>query len=242
MKVGNLCNFDAYFLKEMAQLKHRRLIPRWLLPLLLVLIAVVLVAWSLYKDRHQPAMQENPDDPGLKFKQDSCIALMRTGDLLLRTGRDMTSRIFREMNQVDKTYSHAGLVVVENGYPFVYHSIGGEDNPDERLRRDSASFFISSVFNTGFGIARYQLSDSAINQLVSSVYQKFEMRPLFDMDFDLSTDDKLYCSEFVYKVMLEVTGDTGYIPRTSLLGHNFVGIDNLFMNPNAILVCELKYK
>ncbi len=240
-------NFDAYFLilPRVIQ-RQKRFLPRWLLPIGLVLMATFIIAWSLYKDHRVssagtgvPVLAANAWN---LHKRDSCLRLLQTGDLLLRTGNDMTSRIFRELNQFDKTYSHGGLVVVEGGYPFVYHSIGGEDNPDERLRRDSADFFMSPGNNLGFAIARYRFPDSAAGNLETVIRDYYSRRPLFDMDFNLETDDRLYCSEFVYKAVITATGDTGFIPLTSMLGYRFVGIDNLFMNANAFFVCELKYK
>ncbi len=237
---------DFLILPRVIQTK-KRISPRWLLPVVLVMVATFIIAWSLYKDHNTSVTASVPvPDPAAAawnlHKRDSCLRLLRTGDLLLRTGNDMTSRIFRELNQFNKTYSHGGLVVIEDGYPFVYHSIGGEDNPDERLRRDSAVFFMSPANNLGFAIARYRFTDSAAGNLVAAIRTYYLRRPLFDMDFNLETDDKLYCSEFVYKAVTAATGDPRFIPLTSVLGYKFVGIDNLFINSNAFFVCELKYK
>jgi len=170
------------------------------------------------------------------------MGMLRTGDLVLRTGNDMTSRMFCEFNRVNKTYSHGGLVIVEDGYPFVYHSIGGEDNPGERLRRDSAQFFLSPANNLGFGIVRYNLGDTSLLRLKEVIGVYYRKRPLFDMDFSLETDDRLYCSEFVYKSLVAATGDSSFIRPTRFLGYEFIGIDDLFICPNAIFVCEIKYK
>jgi hypothetical protein len=206
----------------------------------------MIVGWSMYKDRSVAAGASSVRDSSLDLENrrvvDSCIQLLKTGDLLLRTGNDMTSRIFRELNQTNKTYSHAGLVVIEDGYPFVYHSIGGEDNPEERLRRDSASFFLSPQHNLGFAIARFHCADSIVGSMESEIKGWYARRPRFDMDFNLQSDDKLYCSEFVFKVMVAATGDPEFIPKSSVLGYSFVGIDNLFMNSHTFFVCELKYK
>src|SRR5205823_1030742 len=101
----------------------------------------------------------------------------------------------------NKTYSHSGIVVIEDGKPYVYHSIGGEDNPDAVLRRDPASFFFSPLNNFGFGIARYDMADSTIGKLKGIVKQYYKEKIKFDLDFDLKTDDRLYCAEFVYKAV-----------------------------------------
>lgn len=173
---------------------------------------------------------------------DSAIKMLHTGDIVMRTGNDVTSYMLSQINQRDKTYSHCGLVVVENGYPFVYHSIGGEDNPDERMRRDSASLFIAPYHNLGFGIARFSFSDGTAAVLQKIVAEFYKRRPLFDMDFDLKTEDKLYCAEFIYKAITRATADPDYIKTTSVVGYHFVGIDDLFLSEHAKTIWQVRYK
>ena len=132
--------------------------------------------------------------------------------------------------------------MIENGYPFVYHSIGGEDNPDERLRRDSASFFFSPLHNMGLGIIRYDLSAGQITQLGKVVRDYYAQRPRFDMKFDLSTDDQLYCSEFVYKALCRTTADTSYIGRSYHLKKPYIGIDDLYGSDHATFIWKMRYK
>jgi hypothetical protein len=173
---------------------------------------------------------------------DSAITLLRSGDLVLRTGIDVSSYMLRQMNQKDKTYSHCGIVMIEHGYPFIYHSIGGEDNPDARLRRDSASFFFSPLNNFGFGLARYDMTESQVNKLRQTVLQYYKEGRKFDLNFDLKTDDRLYCAEFVYKAVRVATDDTAYLATTSIFGYTFAGVDDLFMNKHTRLLWQVKYK
>lgn len=173
---------------------------------------------------------------------DSGISLLHSGDIVMRTGIDVSSYLLSQMNQTNKTYSHCGIVMIEHGYPFVYHSIGGEDNPDACLRRDSAVFFFSPYNNMGFGIARYDLTPAEIEKLGAVARQFYREKRKFDMDFDLKTDDRLYCAEFVYKAVIAATGDSTYIRPTSVLGYRFVGVDNLFINPHARVIWQVKFK
>lgn len=173
---------------------------------------------------------------------DSAVGQLNSGDLLMRTGNDVTSYMLSQINQVNKTYSHCGLVMVENGYPFVYHSIGGEDNPDERMRRDSASFFVSAYHNLGFGIARFDFSEHTLADLTDIVHEYYKAKPLFDMDFDLKTDDKLYCAEFIYKAITRATKDSNYIKPTALLSYRFVGVDDIFLSPHAKTIWQVRFK
>jgi hypothetical protein len=177
-----------------------------------------------------------------KCKVDSALSRMKTGYLVLRMGLDADSYLLARMNQKNKRYSHCGIVMVENGYPFVYHSIGGEDNPDERLRRDSANLFFSPRCNSAIAVVAYDFNDGQLSNLKKEVEAYYKKRPRFDMKFDLKTDDVLYCAEFVYKAVNKATGDPSYIGSTSYLGYRYVGIDDLFMNKHAHLLWQSQFK
>ncbi len=177
-----------------------------------------------------------------KLIMDTAVSLLKSGDIVLRRGLGADSYMLAEMNRKDKTYSHCGIVMIEGGYPFVYHSIGGEDNPDERLRRDSAVFFFSPLHNTHAAIVRYKFSEANISKLGEVVRQYYRTKPKFDLKFDLQTEDVLYCSEFVYRSVSQTMADTAYIHTSDLFGHRFVGIDDLFLNEHANVVWQTKFK
>jgi len=220
---------------------------------LVVLLAVLAATagWGSYqavanwKSQRSVTASESPrreDNRENRVAIDSAVRLLQSGDLVLRTGADAISVMLRQMNLRDKTYSHCGIVMVENGYPFIYHSIGGEDNPDERLRRDSASFFFSPVYNERLGVARFQIDTAQIGQLQQIVRRYYQARVPFDMDFDLGTDDRLYCAEFVYKAVQEATSDTAYFGKSSVLAKTYVGVDNLTDARHARIICDVRYK
>ena len=146
------------------------------------------------------------------------------------------------MNMEDKRYSHCGLVQIENGYPFVYHSIGGEDNPDEIIRRDSANFWFSPINNLAFAIYRYNIHDSLKERYMESAQEYYKIKLMFDLDFNLKSDERLYCSEMVYKAIKNTMKDSIFINTVDNLQRNYVGIDNLYMNPKAKLICQIRFK
>src|SRR5258708_7441868 len=73
--------------------------------------------------------------------------MIMPGDIIMRTGRDFTSEIMRNLCTQDKTYSHCGIASFENDSLFVYHAIGGEWNPDQKLRRDPFELFCNPFEN-----------------------------------------------------------------------------------------------
>ena len=190
-----------------------------------------------------PAVATAVPDP-LRYRAaiDSITAMLQTGDVALRRGRGPYSYILANLNQVDKTYSHCGLVVVEHGYPFVYHSIGGEDNPDERMRRDSATTFFTPQYNSDIAVARYPFSLAEKKKLTTVVHDFYKARPKFDLEFDLATDDKLYCSEFIAKAIDRTMNDTTYIKKTYAYNRWCAGIDALYINGHAHMLAKFKFE
>lgn len=165
---------------------------------------------------------------------------IRDGDLILRTGRDFTSDVMRRVSKIDTTYSHCGIAVWENDSLFVYHALGGEWNPDEKIRRDPLEVFCNPFESRGMGIYRYNINELAKDNLIKAA-KKYADYVLFDNRFDLSSDDRMYCSEYVYKCVEMATGDSTTIPTSTFNRIKFVSIDNLFINEIAKEIRRVKY-
>lgn len=217
-----------------------------ILIVLLVVGSSVLVAMKMsgHKDKsiRVSELKLHEADIANKHLADTAISLLRSGYVVLRMGLGADSRLLAQFSRKDKSYSHCGIVMIEKGQPYVYHSIGGEDNPDARLRRDPASVFFSPLHNTALAIVKYDLDDERVGELRKVVNTYYQQRPKFDMKFDLASDDKLYCAEFVYKAVNKAADDTAYIRTTSAAGIRFVGIDDLFINPHAHMVWQTRFK
>lgn len=217
--------------------------------LFLLFVASLLFFITGCEYRHKPVNSElvervnkRKNDPWNIHIVDSSIGLLKTGDIVVRRGNDITSYMLCQLNSKDKTYSHCGLVLVEDGYPYVYHCIGGEDNPDQVLRRDSAGFWLSAARNEAYGIVRTDIADSSLPRLNDLVRQYYGQRKKFDMQFDIVTEDRFYCAEFIYKTFNRSTGDNSFVEPVTVMGYTFVGIDNLFLNRHARFVCQIRFK
>ncbi len=162
---------------------------------------------------------------------DSLKKAVHTGDLVLRTGNDFTSEGLRSLNRRDETYSHCGIASIENDSLFVYHALGGEWNPDQKIRRDPLEVFAEPFSNRGIGLYRFPLSPDEIGTLMITVKKLHDMGIMFDMKFDLKSNDHMYCAEFVYKSYL--MGTNGKLQfNTSHIGNfAFIGVDDLFLQP-----------
>jgi hypothetical protein len=158
---------------------------------------------------------------------------LQQGDLVMRTGNDFTSEMLQQLCLTDKTYSHCGIVVIENDSAFVYHALGGDWNPDEKLRKDPFDLFCNPYENRGFGIFRFDLQSKEKNRLDSVSRDWYKKGLQFDMKFDLTTNDRLYCAEFITKAVEIATNRRITFSTTNIKGFQYEAPDNLFLNQHV---------
>jgi hypothetical protein len=152
------------------------------------------------------------------------------GDVVTRTGNDFTSQCLKSLNRNDKTFSHCGIASIENDTLFIYHAIGGEWNPDETIRRDLFEKFCTPTENNAVGVFRCKVSNEIKNKLIAKVKSFFNKNIKFDLDFDLKTDDKMYCTEFVYKSFLYASDSIVKFKHSFIKQFEFVGVDDITTN------------
>ncbi len=125
---------------------------------------------------------------------------IRTGDIILRSGRDITSYRIRELSEKDKTYSHAGIAYVVDTAVYIYHIVPPElyeNKADSILRMERLEDFAQPAHSFGFGIVRYPLSQDEIQKAIHYLDSLKSKKIAFDRLFDLTDSEKMYCSEMI---------------------------------------------
>ena len=163
------------------------------------------------------------------------------GDLIFRHGRGAISDALKLFSRHDPTYSHAGIISVENDRVFVYHAIGGEENPTNHLRKDPLELFCNPNDVHSFGMYRLDLDKIKLQKIDSIAADYYRNGLEFDTKFDLDSDDKMYCSEFVYKIILHVTCDKNYLHLSTVTGMTYVACDDLYLNSHCSCLYRYQY-
>lgn len=180
---------------------------------------------------------------GSKYLQrlDSTRPLIKSGDIILRDGTDEVSRTARSFNRVDTSFSHCGIVLLENDTLFVYHALGGNYNPSQKLRRDPIDNFCLPPEADRFAIYRYELAPQQYDSLNSIVRRYYAEGLRFDLYFNFLTDDRMYCSEFVFKCLnRSLSGALGKIIRARKWPFG-ISPDDLYLNEKCRLIKRIDY-
>jgi hypothetical protein len=186
--------------------------------------------------------------------------LVKDGDIIARDYEDPISQAVKRFNRIDPSYSHAGIVIIENGYPFVYHVLPNRKYNKGNICRDSLKRFSAASEINGFGIFRYHLPTGAVDVIKQQLWAWQAAGTQFDPWFSYSSDDQLYCSEMVAKliakaskgsIVFEFTRPTAlekqvYISRfpkakDHSLEDSVLAIDNLYMNPDCKTIARFTY-
>lgn len=173
---------------------------------------------------------------------DSIKHLIKDGDLITRTGIDFTSESLRSLNQRDQTYSHCGIAVVKNNNVYVYHALGGDFNPDQKLLLETFEEFADPYNHRGVGIFRYNIDSTAVRAVIETAERHFKTPVTFDMDFDPDTDKEMYCAEFVVKTYQYGSRGGLLFPYSKINDFLFWGVDDLFLHPACKPIFQIVYK
>lgn len=161
---------------------------------------------------------------------------IRSGDVVFIRGKSIRSAVVRLLEGSSRAYSHVGLVVLENGRPFIIHADPAPDVTSDRVVKEPWDVVISPKRITAATILRVA-DPSAADRLgiqASTVAQQFWRDALpFDHEFDLTTPQKLYCTELVWRAYMAAGID--------LRGSSF-GSDHKYLLPSDLiksgLLCE----
>ena len=187
--------------------------------------------------------------------------LLKDGDLVVRMNDDYTSQYIKNFNRHDKSYSHAGIVLCENGRPLVFHMVSGRENPDAKLKKDELGRFCNPQQNSAYGIFRYDIRPAEIERLKATILKWYTKGVKFDSAFNLETDDRMYCAEMISKALAQATrgritfettkltvteaklfSNYSHLPFEYTSRLRIISVDNLYVNPYCHLVKEYNYE
>lgn len=157
---------------------------------------------------------------------------LKTGYLIFRRGYGMDSIVAANFSNEEKRYSHAGIILVEDNEIFVVHS---EENLEKKFNGVVKERLSSYLENVNIW-AIYKYNDVEINKLTIYLSQVYLQNIKFDMDFDLESDDTMYCSEFIYKTFNSTTGKNIINASKLFLSKRYVTITDLYINKHTSLV------
>jgi len=232
----------------------------------LLSLVFVVVSCTDNKDNSTSAKTASLPDSVLKERWQVINVIkdsIRDGDLILRCGNDYISESLSDFSQQEKLYSHSGVAITDDGIMYVYSNMAGDINPDEIMRRDPVDSFITPANNVAVGIYRYDFTNEELGKLKQIIHSHYLNKLQFDMNFDLSTDDKMYCAEMIAKAVEDASSkrivfskslinqalkekylkkllEKKIVPSAKVADQKeYLALDNLYFNPHCREVTKI---
>ena len=166
--------------------------------LLLVLIVSILLFIIIYKLHSEAKQKQNVNNL-------NCDLVVKNGDLVFRKGRSIASRVVLITDRAS-SYSHVGVIYMLNEIPYVIHTVPDEsENGIDYVKMEKLSVFFSSEKasrGSVFRLKEQYMNSAKLAALTAKSY--FDDKIVFDDAFDLKSENKLYCTELVWKAYQKV--------------------------------------
>ncbi|MCK4638844.1 MAG: hypothetical protein KAT33_05445 [Bacteroidales bacterium] len=135
----------------------------------------------------------------------NCDLVVKNGDLVFRKGRSIASRVVLITDRAS-SYSHVGVIYMLNEIPYVIHTVPDEsENGIDYVKMEKLSVFFSSEKasrGSVFRLKEQYMNSAKLAALTAKSY--FDDKIVFDDAFDLKSENKLYCTELVWKAYQKV--------------------------------------
>ncbi len=166
--------------------------------LLLGLIVSILLFIIIYKLHSEAKQKQNVNN----F---NCDLVLKNGDLVFRKGRSIASRVVLITDRAS-SYSHVGVIYMLNEIPYVIHTVPDESENDiDYVKMEKLSVFFSSEKASGGSVFRLKEQYKNFAKLAALTAKSyFDNKYVFDDAFNLKSENKLYCTELVWKAYQKV--------------------------------------
>jgi hypothetical protein len=137
----------------------------------------------------------------------NCYCQELNSNSIYFVGRGTLSKkelIGERFNLLNKQLTHIGLGFIENDTLQIYNVSSDKKEKNSSLIVETISDFknVNDIFY--FGIWEYKMTKKNIKKIKSELLKIIKTQITFDKKFSLENDNQLYCSEFVYKVLVTI--------------------------------------
>ena len=163
---------------------------------------------------------------------------LQDGDILLRRKSGIFSEIARNFSEHEKRYSHAGIAIKKNTDIVVFHSVTDSELGFNGVVVEDLLAFLKDVEEWGVYRLTSPLPAYFPQRLRSALQLHLDNNTAYDHDYDLSTNDKFYCTELIQYAINHALNDDVIIARRAFNQKRYVSIDDVYLNDHFTLVAQ----
>lgn len=133
------------------------------------------------------------------------VKLLRNGDVIMRKGYGMVSRMIATRLEGRYNISHCGIVVERGGMLFVVHTVSSNISDSDGMQAHPLKEFVRQS-RPGSIVVNRLCDRGAGDLLAEGALEYLEQAIGFDKNFDINDTTKFYCSEMIWRSLKRKTG------------------------------------
>lgn len=123
------------------------------------------------------------------------IPKFQNGDIIYRHGNGFFSDYFRKSSNREQLYSHGGIIAIDSSQVYVIHSEASELTGVGGVRKESLDVFLKDI--STWAVYRLDTTQIVRDSIVLTASEYLSRETPFDLDFDNTSDDRVYCTELI---------------------------------------------
>lgn len=196
---------------------------RWALRILgLLILGLGLVYLTIFEIPYLGKSRTVP----VRFNQE----LLQQGDIVFRNGNSFMSERIVYLSPERVKLSHTGIIVREGDQLYVIHIVG--DHFANYVRKEPLDDFISNGLPDHLCVTRYSASKEVRNEIAATALKYYQEKRGFDYDMTLESERDLFCTELVWRAILDTTGKDVSPQKIPWRGTILIGFKPFFRSPN----------
>lgn len=167
------------------------------------------------------------------------FSFLKDSDVICRLGTGLFSDLFRKYASADKMYSHIGLVSIEAGNPYIYHTEASELTGIGGVKKEKLSEFLEGIDE--FAFYRPDFTNLEKKKILQEAKKLLRKEIPFDVNLDSEDDSEMYCTEFVAKSINLGMKEELISPSIKIGGRSVFGLDDIYGDPKMKLIGHAKH-
>ena len=154
----------------------------------------------------------------------------REGYLIFVTKPGVWGDIAQGFSGRDSRYGHIGIIAKsQDGAWTVINAAGDPMDPEGSIREENLKNFMASA--TKVGIFELKLDADQTKKLIDRARFYVDAKYKFNSQFILGQTNAFYCTELIWVLIKEVTSNDIVPKKRVHWGYEYIGIDDLTINP-----------
>ena len=160
------------------------------------------------------------------------------GDLIYRHGNGAFSDFFIRTSKNELLYSHGGIIALSNDSIYVIHSEASEITGIGGVKKEPISIFLNGI--STWGVYRIDTLQSVRDSILATAMKYAIQQTPFDLDFDNTSDDRVYCTELLSISINKGMGREVVKANNIFANKKYYAVDDTYLQPKAKLIYKTK--